>query len=389
MHEPLVTVIIPTRNRLNFLKEALASILSQTYRNLEIIIQDNNCNDGTAEYIQKICEEDSRVIYQHSSIDLTMLENWNAAAKNMHGEYFFRFDDDNILLNYFVEFVIEKMQKLSLDYFTCLPFYINYQQKCSFYMFEPDEKTYLLSQQDILLFESEAWFDSNYTMYRMSTVREMCLQEGEGTNLYDTTLPDRNLTYRLVMRGGGGQAAVSTKPMGITRLGHLFSYSIFPSFSVQRISCLKLNSTDCHCCYEVERLNALTDTLCSTQNGRKLLSYYYKTWQSKASVNAVKYSDYLRCINKNELNMIERIQLFFMYLNLCIYVVAHLFSKYRGTTILQEKFIVRKLDKQNKLSTTIDDCNHVVNNIKNTQEFPYAVAKFGRITSYLRDIHIL
>ena len=43
MNQPLVSVIIPTYNRPDFLKEAILSVVNQTYKNIEIIVVD----DGT------------------------------------------------------------------------------------------------------------------------------------------------------------------------------------------------------------------------------------------------------------------------------------------------------------------------------------------------------
>jgi glycosyltransferase involved in cell wall biosynthesis len=50
MHHPspLVSVIIPTYNRLPLLQEALRSVFSQSYRHLEVIVVDDGSSDGTA-----------------------------------------------------------------------------------------------------------------------------------------------------------------------------------------------------------------------------------------------------------------------------------------------------------------------------------------------------
>ena len=52
---PLVTVHIPTFNRAQLLVErAVPSVLSQTYKNLELIVVGNHCTDNTAELLSRI-----------------------------------------------------------------------------------------------------------------------------------------------------------------------------------------------------------------------------------------------------------------------------------------------------------------------------------------------
>lgn len=51
MKDPLVSVIVPVYNGASFLKEALRSILSQNYTNVEVIVVDDGSNDGTRDLI--------------------------------------------------------------------------------------------------------------------------------------------------------------------------------------------------------------------------------------------------------------------------------------------------------------------------------------------------
>ncbi|MFH1762026.1 MAG: glycosyltransferase family 2 protein, partial [bacterium] len=48
---PLVSVIIPTYNRLEMVKRAIDSVRRQSYNNREIIVVDDGSNDGTSEYL--------------------------------------------------------------------------------------------------------------------------------------------------------------------------------------------------------------------------------------------------------------------------------------------------------------------------------------------------
>lgn len=60
---PLVTVYIPTFNRVELLKRAVESVRQQTYQNLEIIIVDDCSKDGTHEYLEDISKQDLRIRY--------------------------------------------------------------------------------------------------------------------------------------------------------------------------------------------------------------------------------------------------------------------------------------------------------------------------------------
>ncbi len=57
----LVSVIIPTYNRKNDLEKAIASVLSQTFSDFELLVCDDGSNDGSEELVAKVSQNDSRV----------------------------------------------------------------------------------------------------------------------------------------------------------------------------------------------------------------------------------------------------------------------------------------------------------------------------------------
>ncbi len=106
-----VSVIIPTFNRKDFLKEAIDSVLSQTYKNFELIVVDDGSTDGTGEMISKYYPQ-IRYFYQKNKGPSAAR---NKGIKEAKGEYISFLDSDDLWLK-------EKLKK-QIDFFDKNPEY--------------------------------------------------------------------------------------------------------------------------------------------------------------------------------------------------------------------------------------------------------------------------
>lgn len=105
--KPLVSIIIPTYNRANYLVESIESVLKQTYENIEIIVSDNASTDNTFEVMQKY-KDNKKIKYFRNKKNIGMVSNWKKALyEYANGEYAMILSDDDYLIdvNYIKEAV--------------------------------------------------------------------------------------------------------------------------------------------------------------------------------------------------------------------------------------------------------------------------------------------
>ncbi|MHB0995539.1 MAG: glycosyltransferase [Elusimicrobiales bacterium] len=91
---PLITVAIPTRNRPEGLRAALASALAQEGVDLEVVVSDNGASPAPVAALPP----DPRVRFFKQEHDLSMVENWNFCLGKAAGEFFLLLSDDDVLL---------------------------------------------------------------------------------------------------------------------------------------------------------------------------------------------------------------------------------------------------------------------------------------------------
>lgn len=107
---PLVSVGITTYNRPAYLKQALDSVLGQTYSNLEVIVSEDctPCKE-TKTLLLEYAQKDSRIRYFSQPTNLGPPANIEFVLKQASGEYFFWADDDDLRDKQWVEVLLRKL----------------------------------------------------------------------------------------------------------------------------------------------------------------------------------------------------------------------------------------------------------------------------------------
>lgn len=125
MNFPLISICIPTYNGEKYLQEALDSVKRQTYKNIEVIISDDNSKDNTLQICERFKAEVDFPVFVLNHIPAGIGANWNNSIKNANGDYIkFLFQDDvledncleimiNILLTQKLQIVICKRNIIS------------------------------------------------------------------------------------------------------------------------------------------------------------------------------------------------------------------------------------------------------------------------------------
>ncbi|CUS34229.1 glycosyltransferase family 2 protein [Candidatus Nitrospira nitrificans] len=98
---PLVSIGIPTYNRASsYLKAALRSAVSQTYKNIEIIVSDNCSSDHTESVVKEF--DDSRIRYFRQKHNIGATKNCNFCLDQAQGKYFLMLFDDDVIDDDFI-----------------------------------------------------------------------------------------------------------------------------------------------------------------------------------------------------------------------------------------------------------------------------------------------
>lgn len=201
-----VSVIIPSYNRKAILCDCLRSVLDSEYDNLEVIVVDNNSNDGTA---NEVLQNFSAVKVIELNINLMAAGGRNEGIKHATGDYLLFLDNDNIIDRFMISELVKVMEsdeKIGL----CGPISINVNESDRIWTASGDYNFF--TSKPINLYEDKKYgeielkkkyatcYSPNAMMIRKEAVEKV---GGFDTNYY-AMYEEADIGYRIKKAGYSG-----------------------------------------------------------------------------------------------------------------------------------------------------------------------------------------
>ena len=183
-----ISVVLPTHNRLHLLQRSLASVLSQTFESIEVIVVDNACDDGTSEFLKKLGDPRVRLIRLDRKLGAAAARN--AALAIVRAELIAFQDDDDIWLPHKLEKQMQALTAAPANTGLCLCGYVRLQGDVAEPVFDRSFFDQMDFRHGVILRNFSAVTTPGWL------VRKSCLDK---VGFFDEALPARN-DWELALR---------------------------------------------------------------------------------------------------------------------------------------------------------------------------------------------
>jgi glycosyltransferase involved in cell wall biosynthesis len=96
MTTPLISIILPTRNRLATIKRTVERVQAQTFQDWELVISDNASEEaGKLEYLRDLAAREPRVRLHEQAVNIGIHKNWRFCIERIRGRYYIPVTDDD------------------------------------------------------------------------------------------------------------------------------------------------------------------------------------------------------------------------------------------------------------------------------------------------------
>ena len=118
MPNPKISIIVPVYNLENYIEKTIEQLISQTYKNLEIILVDDGSTDKSLELCNTFAKRDNRILVVHQQNQGVSVAR-NTGIKHATGEYIGFFDGDDDIESDIFEFLYNNLVKNNADISIC------------------------------------------------------------------------------------------------------------------------------------------------------------------------------------------------------------------------------------------------------------------------------
>lgn len=130
----MISIVVPTYNRSEYLSESIDSVLRQTYKDWELIIVDDGSTDSTPKLMEYYLKLDERIKYYRKKNE-GIAKTRNFGIKKSQGEYISVHDSDDIMMPKKLALSLRKLNKTNADFVYT-----------SYFMMDNDSKPYGVHQ---------------------------------------------------------------------------------------------------------------------------------------------------------------------------------------------------------------------------------------------------
>ena len=116
---PTVTVGLPVYNGIEYLDEAIESILAQTFTDFELLLADNASTDGSTQRCHEWAARDSRITVLTTDVNHGAQFNWNRCVHAAAGRYFRWHACDDVLEPRLLEVSVECLERSGPEVIGC------------------------------------------------------------------------------------------------------------------------------------------------------------------------------------------------------------------------------------------------------------------------------
>lgn len=190
---PKVSIIIPVYNGSNYLKFAIDSALSQTYKNLEVIVVNDGSKDGGAtDMIAKSYGDKIKYFVKENGGVSTAL---NLGIEKMSGEYFSWLSHDDIYYSEKIEKQVGQLEKTRSDLIIISDWTIIDKDGNALRQCVIDDKLETIPMC-FLAFDTTTWLNACAMLIPVSAIKKC-----GGFDVTLKTTQDYDMHYKLIRRG--------------------------------------------------------------------------------------------------------------------------------------------------------------------------------------------